>query len=138
MHPPVQPAPLMEALVHGNDSTTSTGTIETKRPRRSFRKALALFSGALLAGATLTLTAPHAGAAVADAGTTAADDFQQVTLAKGAAEVGEPMSLAVLPDRSVLHTSRGDGVLRLTDAAGNTKVAGRLDVYNHDEEGLQG
>ncbi len=47
------------------------------------------------------------------------------------------MSLAVLPDRSVLHTSR-DGTLRLTDAGGTTKVAGRLDVYNHDEEGLQG
>jgi glucose/arabinose dehydrogenase/PKD repeat protein len=47
------------------------------------------------------------------------------------------MSLAVLPDRSVLHTSR-DGELRLTDAAGNTKLAGKLDVYSHDEEGLQG
>ncbi|EFE66178.1 secreted glycosyl hydrolase [Streptomyces viridosporus ATCC 14672] len=64
-------------------------------------------------------------------------DFQQVTLAKGVAETGEPMTLAVLPDRSVLHTSR-DGTLRLTDAAGTTKVAGRLDVYSHDEEGLQG
>lgn len=47
------------------------------------------------------------------------------------------MSLAVLPDRSVLHTSR-DGELRLTDAAGNTRPAGKLDVYSHDEEGLQG
>ncbi len=58
-------------------------------------------------------------------------------LAKGEPEMGEPMSLAVLPDRSVLHTSR-DGTLRLTDAGGTTKVAGRLDVYSHDEEGLQG
>nr|WP_152891696.1 PQQ-dependent sugar dehydrogenase [Streptomyces adustus] len=99
------------------------------------RKSLALLSGALLAGATLTLTTPQAGAAVA--GQSAAEDFQQVTLAKGEAEVGEPMSLAVLPDRSVLHTSR-DGELRLTDAAGNTKLAGKLDVYSHDEEGLQG
>ncbi|WP_435857339.1 lectin [Streptomyces longwoodensis] len=47
------------------------------------------------------------------------------------------MSLVVLPDRSVLHTSR-DGTLRLTDEAGTTKVAGKLDVYSHDEEGLQG
>lgn len=47
------------------------------------------------------------------------------------------MSLAVLPDRSVLHTSR-DGELRITDAAGNTRLAGKLDVYSHDEEGLQG
>ncbi|MEV5432366.1 PQQ-dependent sugar dehydrogenase [Streptomyces sp. NPDC052701] len=67
----------------------------------------------------------------------AAPEFQQVTLAKGVAETGEPMTLAVLPDRSVLHTSR-DGTVRLTDASGTTKVAGKLDVYSHDEEGLQG
>ncbi|MGW2447260.1 PQQ-dependent sugar dehydrogenase [Streptomyces sp. NPDC001494] len=119
--------------MHGNDRTNRTGTHRTR-----LRKAVALLSGALLAGATLTLTAPQAGAAVTGQDTTAAaEDFQQVTLAKGEAEVGEPMSLAVLPDRSVLHTSR-DGELRLTDAAGNTSVAGKLDVYSHDEEGLQG
>ncbi|MFF1356742.1 PQQ-dependent sugar dehydrogenase [Streptomyces sp. NPDC058297] len=107
-----------------------------KRPR--FRKALALLTGSLLAGASLAIGAPHAGAAPApDAAAAAAEDFQQVTLAKGAEEVGEPMSLAVLPDRKVLHTSR-DGVLRLTDENGTTKVAGKLDVYSHDEEGLQG
>ncbi|WP_086752987.1 PQQ-dependent sugar dehydrogenase, partial [Streptomyces scabiei] len=88
----------------------------------------------------LSLTAPAAGAAddaPKSAAAAAAEDFQQVTLAKGEPEVGEPMSLAVLPDRSVLHTSR-DGELRLTDAAGNTTLAGKLDVYSHDEEGLQG
>ncbi|NUP18633.1 MAG: carbohydrate-binding protein [Streptomyces sp.] len=129
--------------MHGNDRTTSTDRDETHRGRPSFRKAVALLSGVLLAGATLTLTAPQAGAAVADreaaaaAAPAVADDFQQVTLAKGEPEVGEPMSLAVLPDRSVLHTSR-DGELRLTDAAGNTRLAGKLAVYTHDEEGLQG
>ncbi|MGC9539301.1 PQQ-dependent sugar dehydrogenase [Streptomyces sp. UG1] len=124
--------------MHGNDRTTSTGRSETHRRRPTFRKAVALLSGALLAGATLTFTAPQAGAAVAgEATSAAAEDFQQVTLAKGEPEVGEPMSLAVLPDRSVLHTSR-DGELRVTDAAGNTKLAGKLDVYTHDEEGLQG
>ncbi|MFF3871409.1 PQQ-dependent sugar dehydrogenase [Streptomyces sp. NPDC001978] len=126
--------------MHGNHRTVRTDRIETHR-RRRLRTALALFSGAVLAGASLTLTTPQAGAAVADPGTApaaaAAEDFQQVTLAKGEPEVGEPMSLAVLPDRSVLHTSR-DGELRLTDAAGNTKLAGKLDVYSHDEEGLQG
>jgi glucose/arabinose dehydrogenase/PKD repeat protein len=66
-----------------------------------------------------------------------ATDFQQVTLAKGAAEVGEPMTIAVLPDRSVLHTAR-NGTLRRTDANGTTSVVGTLSVYNHDEEGLQG
>ncbi|SDJ39849.1 carbohydrate-binding protein [Nonomuraea jiangxiensis] len=64
-------------------------------------------------------------------------DYQQVQLAFGPAELGEPMSLTVLPDRSVLHTAR-DGTVRHTDASGATKVAGKLDVYTHDEEGLQG
>ncbi|AWT46412.1 MULTISPECIES: carbohydrate-binding protein [Streptomyces] len=116
--------------MHGNDRTT-------RSPRSRLRRALALFAGALLAGATLTLTTPPAGAAVTGPDAVAAEDFQQVTLAKGEPEVGEPMSLAVLPDRSVLHTSR-DGILRLTDAAGNTRIAGKLAVYSHDEEGLQG
>ncbi|WP_369176003.1 PQQ-dependent sugar dehydrogenase [Streptomyces mutabilis] len=89
----------------------------------------------------LSLPTGPAAAAPTDPGggaeAAAAEEFQQVTLAKGVAETGEPMTLAVLPDRSVLHTSR-DGTLRLTDAAGNTAVAGKLDVYSHDEEGLQG
>ncbi|WP_286259921.1 PQQ-dependent sugar dehydrogenase [Streptomyces graminofaciens] len=105
--------------------------------RRKVRGTLALLTGLLLAGASLALTSPSAGAAEAAPQAAAAEDFQQVTLAKGEPEVGEPMSLAVLPDRSVLHTSR-DGELRLTDAAGNTRLAGKLDVYSHDEEGLQG
>ncbi|MBQ0912845.1 PQQ-dependent sugar dehydrogenase [Streptomyces sp. RM99] len=97
---------------------------------------------ALVGALALVLPTGQATAAPADpvggaTGTVAAEEFQQVTLAKGVAETGEPMTLAVLPDRSVLHTSR-DGTLRLTDAAGNTAVAGRLDVYSHDEEGLQG
>ncbi|WP_189559919.1 PQQ-dependent sugar dehydrogenase, partial [Streptomyces pilosus] len=90
---------------------------------------LALPVGPATAAPTTAPPAPGA--------TAAAEDFQQVTLAKGVAETGEPMTLAVLPDRSVLHTSR-DGTLRRTDAAGTTTVAGRLDVYSHDEEGLQG
>lgn len=116
--------------MHGNDRPTGT---PRRRPR--LRTALALACGALLIGATPALTAP--GAAAADRSGAAAEDFQQVTLARGEAEVGEPMSLAVLPDRSVLHTSR-DGELRLTDAAGTTRTAGKLAVYSHDEEGLQG
>ncbi|KUM85690.1 MULTISPECIES: PQQ-dependent sugar dehydrogenase [Streptomyces] len=126
--------------MHGKDRTTPTDRIETHRRRAPWRRAAALLTGLLLAGASLSLTAPQAGAAVAGEGTAtaaAAEDFQQVTLAKGEPEVGEPMSLAVLPDRSVLHTSR-DGELRITDAAGTTRLAGKLDVYSHDEEGLQG
>ncbi|WP_406172326.1 PQQ-dependent sugar dehydrogenase [Streptomyces canus] len=125
--------------MHGKDRTTPTDRIETHRRRAPWRRAAALLTGFLLAGASLSLAAPQAGAAVAEPGAAqaAAEDFQQVTLAKGEPEVGEPMSLAVLPDRSVLHTSR-DGELRITDAAGTTRLAGKLDVYSHDEEGLQG
>ncbi|WP_435807754.1 PQQ-dependent sugar dehydrogenase [Streptomyces canus] len=125
--------------MHGKDRTTSPDRIETHRRGAPWRRAAALLTGFLLAGASLTLAAPQAGAAVAEPGAAqaAAEDFQQVTLAKGEPEVGEPMSLAVLPDRSVLHTSR-DGELRITDAAGTTRLAGKLDVYSHDEEGLQG
>ncbi len=110
-------------------------------PPRWSRYATAL--AALLAA---TLAVPAAGPALAAdpearaprvAGDIPAADYQQVQLALGAAELGEAMSLAVLPDRSVLHTAR-DGTVRLTDAAGSTKTAGKLDVYTHDEEGLQG
>ena len=69
-------------------------------------------------------------------GTPPVGTFSQVTLAKGVAETGEPMGLTVLPNRGVLHTSR-DGVVRYTDVNGNTKVAMSLQVYTHDEEGLQ-
>ncbi|OLF12745.1 glycosyl hydrolase [Actinophytocola xinjiangensis] len=88
------------------------------------------------AAALLTLGAASAASAQPPP-TAAAPTFQQVTLAKGEPEMGEPMSMAVLPDRSVLHTSR-DGTVRHTDAAGTTKIAGKLTVYSHDEEGLQG
>ncbi|WNZ07498.1 PQQ-dependent sugar dehydrogenase [Streptomyces sp. 11x1] len=119
-----------------DDNRHPTSATSTFR-RRGLRGPIALLTGLLLAGASLSLTAPPAGAADTEPKAAAAEDFQQVTLAKGEPEVGEPMSLAVLPDRSVLHTSR-DGELRLTDAAGNTRLAGKLDVYSHDEEGLQG
>ncbi|GIH23389.1 glycosyl hydrolase [Acrocarpospora phusangensis] len=85
----------------------------------------------------LVSTGVTATAAPAQAHPITATDFQQVTLAKGVAETGEPMSLAVLPDRSVLHTAR-NGTLRRTDAAGTTSVIATLSVYTHDEEGLQG
>jgi glucose/arabinose dehydrogenase/PKD repeat protein len=104
---------------------------------RRFRRVLATLAGALLAASALPPAAASASIAVTHHPAPTAEQFQQVTLAKGEPEVGEPMTLAVLPDRSVLHTSR-DGTIRLTDAAGNTSVAGQLPVYRHDEEGLQG
>ncbi|MDQ0840869.1 carbohydrate-binding protein [Streptomyces sp. V1I6] len=114
------------------------------RPFRAWSLGLAVFALVLPGGATATTASA---ATATDAATTVAaealesdippGDYQQVQLAYGPAETGEAMSLAVLPDRAVLHTAR-DGTVRHTDAAGNTKVAGRLDVYTHDEEGLQG
>jgi len=100
----------------------------TLRPR-------AAASALLLVASSLTATVVASPAARAH--TINATDFQQVTLAKGVAEVGEPMSLAVLPDRSVLHTAR-NGTLRRTDANGTTTVIATIPVYTHDEEGLQG
>ncbi|MFW6689694.1 PQQ-dependent sugar dehydrogenase [Streptomyces sp. MAR4 CNX-425] len=109
------------------------------RPR--LRTALAAFAGALLLGSGLAPGLTAAGAAheppaARDDGPVA-PDLQQVTLAKGVDQVGEPMALAVLPDGAVLHTSR-DGTLWHTGAAGGTRVAARLPVYPHDEDGLQG
>jgi cytochrome c len=64
-------------------------------------------------------------------------DFDQITLAKGKEKTGEPMALSVLPDRRVLHTSR-DGSVWLTTPQATTTLAGKIPVYNHDEDGLQG
>jgi glucose/arabinose dehydrogenase len=95
----------------------------------------AIFAALLAVAATVAVSA--GAAPPASAHTVNPADFQQVELAKGVAEMGEPMSLAVLPDRSVLHTSR-NGTLRRTTAGGTTSVIGTLPVYSHDEEGLQG
>jgi glucose/arabinose dehydrogenase/PKD repeat protein len=84
-----------------------------------------------------TALAVTAAAPAASAAPIPTADYQQVTLAIGSAELGEPMSLAVLPNRTVVHTAR-NGTVRVTDAAGNTKVTGNIPVYTHDEEGMQG
>ncbi|MFI7573891.1 carbohydrate-binding protein [Micromonospora sp. NPDC049497] len=115
-----------------SDSTTP------HRNRRWFSASAALVLAA--AAGTVALGAGPAalgGPTAASAHPIVGTDFQQVTLAKGAAEVGEPMTIAVLPDRSVVHTAR-NGTVRRTDSAGNTSVIGTLAVYTHDEEGLQG
>jgi cytochrome c len=71
-----------------------------------------------------------------ECGGTIWDNFQKTTLAQGAAEAGEPIGLTVMPDRSVLHTSRG-GTLFHTDPDGNTHVAAEIPVYSYEEDGLQ-
>ena len=60
--------------------------------------------------------------------------FQKVVID---ATPGEPIDLAVLPDGSVLHTDR-NGDVWLHDAdTGLKTLAAKIDVYCHDEEGLQ-
>ncbi|WP_405057577.1 carbohydrate-binding protein [Kribbella sp. NBC_01505] len=89
-------------------------------------------------GIAALLTAALGLSAPAQAGSTIPPgDYQQISLASGGNELGEAMSLAVLPNRSVVHTAR-DGSVRITDVNGTTSLAGKLNVYTHDEEGLQG
>jgi glucose/arabinose dehydrogenase len=60
--------------------------------------------------------------------------FQKVTLND---RPGEPMDLAVLPNSDVLHTTRS-GEIWLNEArTGVNRKVGEIDVYEHDEEGLQ-
>src|SRR3712207_6810877 len=60
--------------------------------------------------------------------------FQKVTLDD---HPGEPIGLAVLPDRRVLYTAR-NGTVRMHDlGTGLNTVAARVPVYLHDEEGMQ-
>jgi cytochrome c len=50
---------------------------------------------------------------------------------------GEPMDLAVLPDGRVLHVTRQGHVWLHDPVTGLKTLAAQLDVYQHDEEGLQ-
>ena len=99
--------------------------------------------GAVRAGAGLAMAALLAAAfAVAPAqaqpaGSAAApadSSFQKVTLND---TPGEPVDLAVLPNNNVLHTTRGGEVWLSNDKTGLNTLAAKLDVYQHDEEGLQ-
>ncbi|SEG39979.1 Glucose/arabinose dehydrogenase, beta-propeller fold [Thermomonospora echinospora] len=92
--------------------------------------------GALVGAAALTLSA-FSTPALAHPGHDPATEwssYDKVTLTKN---VGEPIDMAVLPDRRVLHTAR-NGDIRLTDpSAGVTKVINTIPVYANSEDGLQ-
>ena len=61
-------------------------------------------------------------------------NYEKVLLTKN---VGEPIDLAVLPDKSVLHTAR-NGEIRHTDPkTGTTRVVATIPVYQNSEDGLQ-
>ncbi|MFA9431415.1 carbohydrate-binding protein [Egicoccus sp. AB-alg2] len=63
------------------------------------------------------------------------DNFAKVTLTR---EVGEPMSMAVLPDGRVLHTNR-QGQFRLYDPlTASTRIITSLPTYSFSEDGMQG
>jgi cytochrome c len=74
--------------------------------------------------------------AVSAAQPAAPDDsaFQKVTLND---TPGEPIDLAVVPDGRVLHTTRAGQVWLHDPDTGLNTLAAELDVYRHDEEGLQ-
>ncbi|MCX4515191.1 PQQ-dependent sugar dehydrogenase [Streptomyces sp. NBC_01619] len=107
----------------------------SRSPRMRAHRLRALWPALVLLAAAVVTVLPQSTAQAHEPVGPA--DFQQIQMARGEASMGEPMSLAVLPDNSVLHTSR-DGRLRRTDPSGTTTVIGTLPVYSHDEEGLQG
>ncbi|MEV0825362.1 PQQ-dependent sugar dehydrogenase [Nonomuraea rubra] len=92
------------------------------------QRTLAVLGGLVLAGACLSLPAQAHDPA------TTWSSYEKITLTKN---VGEPIDLAVLPDRRVLHTAR-NGDIRLTDpATGVTRIVNTVPVYANSEDGLQ-
>ncbi|MEV1206415.1 hypothetical protein, partial [Microbispora rosea] len=70
-----------------------------RRPTDRARKRIAQTCASLLAFTGLTVLTPAA-PAQAHAAPIDAADYQRVELARGAAEMGEPMTMTVLPDLS--------------------------------------
>ncbi|MFJ2034354.1 PQQ-dependent sugar dehydrogenase [Streptosporangium sp. NPDC087985] len=98
----------------------------------------------MLGGALTALVLPLAALTATPASANNGDDhvepalnwsnYEKVLLTK---DVGEPIDMAVLPDRRVLHTAR-NGDIRMTDpGTGTTKVINTIPVYNNSEDGLQ-
>jgi cytochrome c len=75
-----------------------------------------------------------AGDVAGDCGATQDASFQKVPLTF---KVGEPMALEVLPDGRVLHSDRKGRIYLYDDDTGINKLINTIDVYRHDEEGLQ-
>ncbi|MEV8504687.1 PQQ-dependent sugar dehydrogenase [Actinoplanes sp. NPDC051475] len=90
---------------------------------------------ALALVATALMAPSHPASAAPAAAPPPDSDFQKVTLDDFP---GEPIALAVLPDRRVLHTAR-KGDVRINDPkSGRNVLAATIPVYQHDEEGVQG
>jgi cytochrome c len=79
-----------------------------------------------------------AGAAEGDCGATILANYEMTVIASNPGNIGEPIGIAVLPDRRVLQTARS-GELRLHDpAAGTSTVINTIPVYTNSEDGLYG
>ena len=99
--------------------------------RKTIPALVAVMAGALLS-VPATANAHEGHEPTPDAPQTA--EFQKVTLND---TPGEPIDLAVLPDGRVMHTTRGGQVWINDPDNGLNTLAAELDVYEHDEEGLQ-
>ena len=86
---------------------------------------------AALAGALAVCAIPSAASAQSPPPDS---QFQKVVIDQ---TPGEPIDLAVLPDGRVLHTERSGEVWLHDQESGLKTLAAKLDVYQHDEEGLQ-
>jgi cytochrome c len=86
---------------------------------------------AALAGALAVCAIPSAASAQSPPPDS---QFQKVAIDQ---TPGEPIDLAVLPDGRVLHTERSGEVWLHDPDTGLKTLAAKLDVYSHDEEGLQ-
>ena len=107
-------------------------------PRRG-RRAVAATAAAVLTltalgGVLATPALAHDGVDHGDEPALDWSNYEKIQLTK---DTGEPIDLAVLPDRRVLTTAR-NGDVRLVDPdTGVTKVVNTLPVYNNSEDGLQ-
>ncbi|MET8862062.1 PQQ-dependent sugar dehydrogenase [Nonomuraea sp. NPDC004580] len=98
------------------------------------RTMIAAMSAAAIIMPACVQAVAHAGVAAPTTSAPPDDQFQKVTLND---HPGEPMDLAVLPDNRVLHTTRRGEVWLHDPKTGLNTLAATLDVYQHDEEGLQ-
>ncbi|MBG6084583.1 PQQ-dependent sugar dehydrogenase [Zhihengliuella flava] len=111
----------------------STREVRASRARRGRAVGASLATAAVLVSALAA--APAQARPEVPAPSAPADSaFQKVTLND---TPGEPMDLAVLPNGDVLHTTRGGDIWLNNAETGVNSLAAQVDVYRHDEEGLQ-
>ncbi|WP_324649853.1 PQQ-dependent sugar dehydrogenase [Georgenia sp. H159] len=99
--------------------------------------ALGLATAIAVAGPLSAATAHDGVDHDAEAGAAEALDwsnYEKITLTK---ETGEPVDMAVMPDRTVLHTARNGDIRHTDPATGVTEIVNTIDVYANSEDGLQ-